>query len=195
MIDTYITFPLSTSNFMMKTISFWRIMKDYLMFVVTIVLCNHASITASQKLNRWFPSGKCGENNLEVICTSTSATFYYMQLLRNTTLFEPVVSIFKDQAPQIQWPNESTLQTRATVSGSINNTSEAFLRYRIDKDRVQCPEDYTAYKCRFEGFIKIKRDAVTEETNPITWNTGRPSATSQYMVVITATIMFLKGSF
>ena len=77
-----------------------------------------------------------------------------------------MVSIFKDQAPQIQWPNGSTLQTRATVSGFINSTSAAFLKYRIDKNRVHCTEDYTAYKCRFEGFSKIKRDAVTEETNP-----------------------------
>ena len=126
---------------------------------------------ASQKLNRWFPSGKCGENDLEVICTITSATqittFYYIQLLRNTTSFEPVVSIFHDQAPQIQWPNGSILQTRATVSGSINSTSAAFLKYRIDKNRVQCLKDYNAYKCRFEGFSKIKRDAVTEEANPI----------------------------
>ncbi|XP_078320883.1 uncharacterized protein LOC144621449 isoform X4 [Crassostrea virginica] len=189
---------------MMKTISYWRIMKDYLLFVVIIVLCNHASNSASQKLNRWFPSGKCGENDLEVICTITSATqittFYYIQLLRNTTSFEPVVSIFHDQAPQIQWPNGSILQTQATVSGSINSTSAAFLKYRIDKNRAQCLKDYNAYKCRFEGFSKIKRDAVTEEANPISvfysaLNTGRPSATSQYMVVIIATILFLKGSF
>ena len=78
-----------------------------------------------------------------------------------------MVSIFKDQAPQIQLPNGSTLQTRATVSESINSTSAAFLKYRIDKDRVQSPENYTAYECRFEGFNKIKRDAVTEEANPI----------------------------
>ena len=58
--DKYISFHLSTSNFMMKTISFWRIIKDYLMFVVTFVLCNHASFCKYMYIH----TSKCAFGNM-----------------------------------------------------------------------------------------------------------------------------------
>ena len=82
--------------------------------------------------------------------------------------FETVVSIFKDQTPQIQWPSGSTLQNRASAAGSeINTPSTATLKLTIEKNSVLCPTDFTKYKCKLSGFNTVTTDFVTQETNPV----------------------------
>ena len=114
------------------------------------------------------------ENDLVIQCSITNppksqlSSVFYIQLLRNSsTGFETVVSIFKDQTPQIQWPSGSSLQNRASAEGSeINTPSTAKLKLTIHKNSVLCPTDFTAYMCKLSGSRVIF--AVTRETNPIT---------------------------
>ena len=79
------------------------------------------------------------ENDLVIQCSITNpsqlSNVYYIQLLRNSSMgFETVVSIFKDQTPQIQWPSGSSLQNRASAEGAeINTPSRATLKLTIDK--------------------------------------------------------------
>nr|XP_022325350.1 uncharacterized protein LOC111125641 isoform X1 [Crassostrea virginica] len=114
------------------------------------------------------------ENDLVIQCSITNPSqlmsVYYIQLHRNSsTDFETVLSIFKDQNPQIQWPSGSTLQNRASADGSeIKTPSTATLKLTIDKDSVLCPNDFTAYRCKMSGFSSAEYDAVTQETNPVT---------------------------
>ena len=97
---------------------------------------------------------------------------YFIQLHQNTsTGFKTVVSIFKDQTPQIKWPAQgsSISETRASTVGSeINTPSSATLKITIDKNNVVCPTDFTTYKCTLSGFSTVTSNAVTQETNPIT---------------------------
>ena len=112
------------------------------------------------------------ENDLVIQCSITNpsqlSSVFYIQLLRNSsTGFETVVSIFKDQTPQIQWSSGSSLQNRASAEGSeINTPSTAKLKLTIHKNSVLCPTDFTAYMCRLSGIRIIF--VVTQETNPIT---------------------------
>nr|XP_022325345.1 uncharacterized protein LOC111125639 isoform X4 [Crassostrea virginica] len=114
------------------------------------------------------------ENDLVIQCSITNppksqlSSVFYIQLLRNSsTGFETVVSIVKDQTPQIQWPSGSSLQNRASAEGSeINTPSTAKLKLTIHKNSVLCPTDFTAYMCKLSG-IRIFFP-VTQETNPIT---------------------------
>ena len=114
------------------------------------------------------------ENDLVIQCSITNplqlSSVYYIQLHRNSsTGFDTVVSIFKDQSPQIQWPSGSTLQNRASAAGSeINTPSSANLKITIDKNSVLCPTDFEVYKCKMAGFSTMTSDAVTQVTNPIT---------------------------
>ena len=113
------------------------------------------------------------ENDLIIQCSITNpsqlSSVYYIQLQKNSsTGFETVVTIFKDQSPQIQWPSGSTLQNRASTAGSeINIPSSANLKITIDKSSVLCPTDFTVYKCKMAGLSTVTSDAVTQETNPI----------------------------
>nr|XP_022325349.1 uncharacterized protein LOC111125640 isoform X2 [Crassostrea virginica] len=114
------------------------------------------------------------ENDLVIQCYITNpsqlSSVFYIQLLRNSsTDFETIVSIFKDQTPQILWPSGSSLQNRASADGSeINTPSTAKLKLTIDKQSVLCPNDFTAYRCKMTGFSSAESDAVTKETNPVT---------------------------
>ena len=114
------------------------------------------------------------ENDLVIQCSITNpshlSNVYYMQLYKNiSTDFETVVSIFKDQTPQIQWPWGSTLQNRASAVGSqINTLSSANLKITIDKNSVMCPTDFVEYSCKLSGFSTVRSDAVIQETNPVT---------------------------
>ena len=83
--------------------------------------------------------------------------------------FETVVSIFKDQTPQIQWPVSMSLQNRSSALGSeIKTPSSATLKLTIDWYSALCSTDFTAYKCKMSGFSSAESDAVTQETNPVT---------------------------
>ena len=116
------------------------------------------------------------ENDLVIQCSITNpsqlSSVYYIQLLRNSSMdFETVVSIFKDQTPQIQWPVSMSLQNRTSALGSVIITpSSATLKLTIDKHSVLCLTDFTAYKCKMSGFSSAESDAVTQETNPVTIN-------------------------
>ena len=114
------------------------------------------------------------ENALVIQCSITNpsqfSSVYYIQLHRNSsTGFETVVSIFKDQSPQIQWPSGSTIQNRASTAGSkINTPSSANLKITIDKNSVLCPTDFAVYKCKMSGFSTVTSDAINQETTPST---------------------------
>ena len=108
------------------------------------------------------------ETDLVIQCSITNPSqinsVYYIQLHQNTsTGFKTVVSIFKDQPPQIVWPSGSTLQNRASAVGSeINTPSTAKLKLTIDKNSVLCPTDFTAYKCKFSGLSTSTSDVVIQ---------------------------------
>ena len=114
------------------------------------------------------------ENDLVIQCSianpSQINSVYYIQLRGNSSSgFKTVLSIFKDQNPQIQWPSGSTLQSRASSTGSeINTPSSATLKLTIDKNSALCPTDFTAYMCTFSGFSTVTSNGVTQETTPIT---------------------------
>ena len=114
------------------------------------------------------------ENDLVIQCSITNpsqlSSVYSIQLHRNSSMdFETVVSIFKDQTPEIQWPLGSSLQNRASAEGSeVNTPSRATLKLTIDKQSVLCPSDFTAYRCKLSGFTSAESYAVTQETNPVT---------------------------
>ena len=114
------------------------------------------------------------ENDFFIQCSITNPSqinsVYFIQLHRNSSMgFEIVVSIFKDQRPQIQWPSGSTLQNRISTAGSeINIPSSANLKITIDKSSVLCPTDFTAYMCTFSGFSTVTSNAINQETTPIT---------------------------
>ena len=114
------------------------------------------------------------ENDLVIQCSITNPSqldsVFYIQLLRNSsTGFETVVSIFKDQTPQIQWPVSMSLQNRTSALGSeIITPSSATLKLTIDKHSVLCPTDFTAYNCKFSGLSTSTSDFVTQEANPVT---------------------------
>ena len=113
------------------------------------------------------------ENDLVIQCSITNpsqlSSVFYIQLLRNSsTGFETVVSIFKDQTPQIQWSSGSSLQNRASAEGSeINTPSTAKLKLTVHKNSVLCPTDFTAYKCKFSGLSTSTSDVVIQEANPV----------------------------
>ena len=114
------------------------------------------------------------ENDLVIQCSITNpsqlSSVYYIQLLRNSSMdFETVVSIFKDQTPQIQFPVSMSLQNRTSALGSeIITPSSATLKLTIYKHSVLCPNDFTAYRCKMSGFSSAESDAVTQETNQVT---------------------------
>ena len=113
------------------------------------------------------------ENDLVVQCSITNPSqfnsVFYIQLLRNSSMgFETVVSIFKDFTPQIQWPMGSTIQNRASTTGSeINTPSTAKLKLTIDKNSVLCPTDFIEYRCKMSGFNTATSDAIPQETTPV----------------------------
>lgn len=112
------------------------------------------------------------ENDLVIVCSITNpsqlASVFFIQLLKNSsTLFDDVVSVATGQTPPVQW-KDSTLQYRASATGSLDSPSTAQLRFTIDKNRVICPSDFNVYKCRMSGLTTVVSEAVTQETTPIT---------------------------
>ncbi|XP_078320899.1 uncharacterized protein LOC144621449 isoform X7 [Crassostrea virginica] len=60
---------------------------------------------------------------------------------------------------------------------------------------ISCPFPSYGRRC-LDGECHCSKELCDPRNGCVyAWNTGRQSATSQYMVVITATILFLKGSF
>lgn len=100
------------------------------------------------------PTVKYLENDLVIICSITNPShlkaIVSLELLRNESgSFQTIVSINQDQKPH--WIN-TLLERRATVSGSVNGTNSAELKFSIDKKNVLCPEDFTTYKCKMSGY-------------------------------------------
>lgn len=91
---------------------------------------------------------------------------FLIKLLKNSsTTFETVVFVANGQTPPIQW-KDYTLQGRATAIGNIDSPSSAQLRFIIDKNSVQCPDDFKMYKCEMSGF-STDSVAVRQDTSPI----------------------------
>lgn len=81
------------------------------------------------------PTVKYLENDLLIICSITNPSsliaIISLELQRNESgSFQTIVSINQDQKPH--WIN-TLLERRATISGSVNDTNSAELKFSIDK--------------------------------------------------------------
>lgn len=113
------------------------------------------------------PTVKYLENDLVIVCSITNPSsikeVVSLELLRNESEWlQTIVSINKNQAPH--WKN-TFLKRRATVSGSVNDTNSAELKFSIDKNNVLCPDDFTMYKCKMSGhnYINSSNNTVHDE--------------------------------
>lgn len=128
-------------------------------FVLVTIECNTciffvAARSQHVQIQAVPPTVKYLENDLVIICSITNPShlkaIVSLELLRNESgSFQTIVSINQDQ--KTHWIN-TLLERRATVSGSVNGTNSAELKFLIDKKNVLCPEDFTTYKCKMSGY-------------------------------------------
>lgn len=117
------------------------------------------------------PTVKYLENDLVIICSITNPSsliaIISLELQRNESgSFQTIVSINQDQKPH--WIN-TLLERRATISGSVNDTNSAELKFLIDKKNVLCPEDFTVYKCKMSGYnYTISSNYIVHDEDQIT---------------------------
>uniref|UniRef100_A0A8W8J9L4 Tyrosine-protein phosphatase domain-containing protein n=1 Tax=Magallana gigas TaxID=29159 RepID=A0A8W8J9L4_MAGGI len=134
------------------------------------------------------PTVKYLENDLVIICSITNPSsliaIISLELLRNASgSFQTIVSIKQDQKPH--WIN-TLLERRATVSGSVNDTNSAELKFSIDNKNVLCPEDFTTYKCNMSGYVNIMNSnyiVQNEDQITITY-TSKPTVLNEPTVQI-----------
>lgn len=94
-------------------------------------------------------------------------TFFHSLWILSSAYAQNIEIQATGQTPPVQW-KDSTLQYRASATGSLDSPSTAQLRLTIDKNRVICPSDFNVYKCRMSGLTTVVSEAVTQETTPIT---------------------------
>lgn len=104
-----------------------------------------------------------------VLCSITNSSqlqsLFFIELLRNATVnFTTVVSVLNND--KITWA-DSALQSRgAAAIGSFDMLNTPHLRFTMNKDIVQCPDDFKMYKCKMSG-IDTLNNIVTKESTPI----------------------------
>lgn len=109
------------------------------------------------------------ENDLVVLCSIINSSWlqslFFIELSRNATVnFTTVVSVLNDD--EITWA-DSALQSRgAAAMGSLDFINTPYLRFTMNKDIVQCPDDFKMYKCKMSGVDSLKK-IVTKESAPI----------------------------
>lgn len=115
------------------------------------------------------PTVTIKENDLVVLCSITYSSrlesLFFIELLRNATVnFTTVVSVLNND--KITWA-DSALQNRgAAAIGSLDLLNTPQLRFTMNKDIVQCPDDFKMYKCKMSG-VDTLNNIVTKESTPI----------------------------
>jgi hypothetical protein len=113
-----------------------------------------------------------GHDDLVILCSVVSPSQLYsvftIQLKKNNSgTLQNVASVRAVNGQDtVSW-QDSTLQGRATVAGSVYSPAAAQLRFIIPRDNVQCPADFTGYKCSMVGFGTADVGLVSQETNQI----------------------------
>lgn len=109
------------------------------------------------------------ENDLVVLCSITNSSqlqsLFFIELSRNATVnFTTVVSVSNND--KIKWA-DSALQSRgAAAMGSLDLKNTPYLRFTMNKDIVQCPDDFKIYKCKMSG-VDSRNNIDTKESAPI----------------------------
>ncbi|XP_062570078.1 uncharacterized protein LOC134232148 [Saccostrea cucullata] len=110
-----------------------------------------------------------GQNDFVITCSTISPsqldTVYTIQLQKNNTgTIQDVVSVRSSNGQdRITW-QDTSLRNRATATGNVSSPATAQLKFRIPKDRVLCPLDFTGYRCKMSGFTMA---LVNQETNQV----------------------------
>lgn len=137
------------------------------------------------------------ENDLVIVCSITNPSqldsLFYIELSKNASIdFNTVVSVTSND--QIKWA-DSTIQNRGAIAvGSISTLSTAHLRLTIDKDSVQCPEDFKMYRCKISGLDTLSK-IITKASTPIIIDyTGVTKLTSIIMLYLSLCHLILYSS-
>lgn len=109
------------------------------------------------------------ENDLVVLCSITNssrlASLFFIELLRNATVnFTTVVSVLDND--KVKWADTALQSRGAAAIGSVDLLDTPHLRFTINKDIVQCPDDFKIYKCKMSG-VDTLNNIVTKESTPI----------------------------
>ncbi|XP_062599729.1 uncharacterized protein LOC134261304 [Saccostrea cucullata] len=110
-----------------------------------------------------------GQNDFVITCSTISPsqldTVYTIQLQKNNTRsIQDVVSVgLSNGQDTITW-QDTSLQNRATATGTVSSPATAQLKLTIPKDRALCPRDFTGYRCKMSGFTAA---LVNQETNQV----------------------------
>lgn len=141
---------------------------------VCAVLLYFISLASSQniQIQAQPPTVNVPENDLVILCSISNPSqltdVYFIQLEKNTsTIFETIVSV-SGQASLVKWNDKfNSIKNRATATGNLDSPSNAQLRLAIDKSSVQCPADFSMYRCTMSGFANI---GVNQESNVVIIN-------------------------
>jgi hypothetical protein len=112
------------------------------------------------------------QNDLVILCSITSPSqldqVFIIQLMKNNsgTELQNVASVRAVNGQDTVLWQDSTLQGRATVTGSVRSPAAAQLRLTISQDSVKCPADFTGYKCTMSG-LDNSLASSSQETNQI----------------------------
>ncbi|XP_056010949.1 uncharacterized protein LOC125678643 isoform X12 [Ostrea edulis] len=119
------------------------------------------------------PTVDLRQDDLVILCSVTSPsqieTVYTIQLMKNNSgpALANVVSVRANGGTDLVAWQDTTLQKRATATGTVSSPQTAQLKFTIPKDDVQCPADFTEYKCSMNGFGTGTTGVVNQETNQI----------------------------
>ncbi|XP_056010832.1 uncharacterized protein LOC125680722 isoform X1 [Ostrea edulis] len=141
--------------------------------LVLLELLSLLNLTSTQniQIEAQPPTVDLRQDDLVILCSVTSPsqieTVYTIQLMKNNSgsTLANVVSI-RSGSGVVSW-QDSNLQNRATATGSVSSPQTAQLRLSIPKDNVQCPADFTGYKCTMNGYGTGSIGSVNQETNQI----------------------------
>lgn len=140
-------------------------------FVLSFLFLSIVSaLTQDIQIQALPPKVTIQENDLVVLCSITNSSrlqsLFFIELLRNATFnFTTVVSVLNDD--EITWPADSALKSRgAAAMGSLDFINTPYLRFTMNKDIVQCPDDFKMYKCKMSGIDSLNK-IVTKESAPI----------------------------
>lgn len=127
-----------------------------------------SALTQNIQIQALPPKVTIRENDLVVLCSITNSSqlqsLFFIELSRNATVnFTTVVLVSSDK---IKWA-DSALQSRgAAAMGSLDFINTPYLRFTMNKDIVQCPDDFKMYKCKMSGIDSLNK-IVTKESAPI----------------------------
>ncbi|XP_061189145.1 uncharacterized protein LOC133197235 [Saccostrea echinata] len=110
-----------------------------------------------------------GQDGVAIICSIISSqltSVFVIQLQRNiTTIFENAASVSLSNGQAVTAYQDTSLQGRTTLTGSLIPSSTAHLRLFFPSRNVTCPGDFTEYKCSLSAFDSS--GVVNQETDPV----------------------------